>query len=357
MIAKTITNHDPNASAIRHAMLQWYDGNRRVLPWRSDPAVTPDPYHVWLSEVMLQQTTVQAVIPYFLKFISLWPNVQSLAAASQEDVLREWAGLGYYSRARNLHKCAAVIMADHNGQFPTDTKTLKSLPGIGDYTAAAIRSIAFDIPATVIDGNIERVLSRLYTIQTPLPDSKPIIRQYATPLFEGENTDRPSCFAQSLMDLGAMICTPKSPKCPICPVRKYCGAYDEGKPDLYPLRKKKIPVPQKHAYVFLYIDRDRHYVLIERRGDKGMLAGMTGFPTTEWISADEDLPDIDGKIIKNMQVKHVFTHFALTLTPVIRTIDTTEHGERIRYEDVENAGLPTLFTKVWKLMKNQPDMI
>lgn len=357
MIAKTITNHDPNASAIRHAMLAWYDKNRRVLPWRSDPAVTPDPYHVWLSEVMLQQTTVQAVIPYFLKFISLWPDIKSLANAAQEDVLREWAGLGYYSRARNLHKCALVIVNDYNGQFPDDTKSLKSLPGIGDYTAAAIQSIAFDIPATVIDGNIERVVSRLYTIKTPLPDSKPIIRNYAVPLFEGKNTDRPSCFAQSLMDLGATICTPKSPQCPVCPIREWCRAYSEGQADLYPMRKKKTPIPQKHAYAFLYMDYANKRVLIERRGEKGMLGGMTGFPTSEWIFTDTALPATQGQILQNMQIKHVFTHFALTLTPVIRTINGDEHGEWVGFDEVENAGLPTLFAKIWKLIKNQPDMI
>ena len=194
-------------------MLNWYDGHARVLPWRSKPFENPDPYHVWMSEVMLQQTTVQAVIPYFEKFINIWPTVQDLAKASQDDVMREWAGLGYYSRARNLHKCAKMLVENYDSQFPSDVKMLKSLPGIGDYTSAAISSIAFNIPATVIDGNIERVISRLYRIDTPLPDSKPAIREVADNLFIDKNINRPSCFAQSLMDLGATICTPKNPLC------------------------------------------------------------------------------------------------------------------------------------------------
>jgi len=351
MIAKIITNHNPNASAIRCAMLVWYDKNRRDLPWRSDFTTIPNPYHVWLSEVMLQQTTVQTVIPYFLKFISLWPDIRSLAAATQEDILREWAGLGYYSRARNLHKCALVIVNHHDGQFPKDASLLKSLPGIGDYTTAAIQSIAFDIPATVIDGNIERIISRLHVIETPLPFSKPVIRDYAKFLFEGKNLDRPSCFAQSLMDLGATICTPKSPKCPVCPVQQWCEAYKVSAVNAYPKRKKKIPIPQKHAYAFLYMDYTNKCVLVKRREEKGMLAGMMGFPTGEWISVDKILPEIEGKILQHLQVKHVFTHFSLTLIPVIRTMNRDEHGEWITFDDVEKIGLPTLFTKLWKSIK------
>ena len=223
-----------NDVKIRNEMLSWYDAHARVLPWRSKPSERPDPYYVWLSEVMLQQTTVQAVVPYFEKFISIWPTVHDLASATQDDVLREWAGLGYYSRARNLYKCAQAIVSEHDGIFPNSVKTLKSLSGIGDYTSAAIASIAFDIPSVVIDGNVERVISRLHRIDAPLPDSKTIIREYAQNLFIGDNTDRPSCFAQSLMDLGATICTPKSPKCEICPISKYCVAFEHCDAQVYP---------------------------------------------------------------------------------------------------------------------------
>lgn len=356
MTAQTISKQDRNTSAIRDAMLDWYDRHRRVLPWRSDPHVMPDPYHVWLSEIMLQQTTVQAVIPYFIKFIKQWPDIGALAAATQDDVLREWAGLGYYSRARNLHKCAQAVLAEYSGQFPQSISELKSLPGIGDYTAAAIMSIAFDAPATVIDGNVERVISRLYAIDTPLPDSKPLIREYAVPLFEGDNTDRPSCFAQSLMDLGATLCTPKSPKCPLCPIKSMCAAYQTGQADQYPFRKKKTPIPQKHAYVFIYLEPEQNQIFVVRRPEKGMLGGMVGFPTSEWIDLSDSLPETDGMIVKE-KVKHVFTHFALTLTPVICTLDKSLDGVWIDCDAVDDAGLPTLFMKVWKLMKNQLDMV
>jgi A/G-specific adenine glycosylase len=298
-----------------------------------------------MSEVMLQQTTVQAVIQYFEKFISIWPTVQDLAAAPQEDVMREWAGLGYYSRARNLHKCARVIVDEYDGQFPQDIKALKSLPGIGDYTSAAISSIAFDTPAIVIDGNIERVISRLYRIETPLPDSKPIIREYAEPLFIGENTDRPSCFAQSLMDLGATICTPKSPKCMICPINNYCEGYKQQDAERFPLKKKKAKIPEKHAVAYIYIHDGK--VGIETREEKGMLGGMVGFPTSEWV-------DIKYEIVEShdvtRKIRHVFTHFALTLYPQIiyQKTDTM-----IPYNEINDVGLPTLFKKLWNMVRSE----
>lgn len=362
MMAKTISKHGPDASAIRDAMLGWYDRHRRVLPWRAEPGVVPDPYRVWLSEVMLQQTTVQAVIPYFMKFVTLWPDIKALAAAPQDDIMREWAGLGYYSRARNLHKCAVTVADDFDGQFPQDPAALKSLPGIGDYTAAAIRSIAFNRPATVIDGNIERVVSRLYRIDIPLPEAKPVIRHYAAPLFEGDNTARPSCFAQSLMDLGASICTPKSPKCGVCPINQWCAAHaSEGMAEIYPMRKEKASLPQKHGHAFLYIDSGNKKVLVEKRPEKGMLGGMTGFPTGEWTDAGIPLPDMPGAV-QNRKVKHVFTHFALTLTPVVVKMSENDNGtiatgRWVGFSEIETAGLPTLFKKLWKLMKDHPDML
>jgi len=332
-------------SQIRSAMLSWYDDHARVLPWRSTPDQKPDSYHVWLSEVMLQQTTVQAVIPYFEKFITRWPTVLDLAKASQDDVMREWAGLGYYSRARNLHKCAVTVANDYGGEFPSDIKTLKSLPGIGDYTSAAIASIAFDVPATVIDGNVERVISRLYRIRAPLPDSKPVIRDYANPLFVGDNLDRPSCFAQSVMDLGATICTPKSPKCYLCPINEYCEAHHEGDATIYPIKKKKAKIPERHAVAYIYINDGQ--VGVERRPEKGMLGGMMGFPTSEWIDISQDLPQMTDH---NNKIRHVFTHFALTLYPVVLR---KPHDKMVKYEEIDAIGLPTLFQKLWNVIKSE----
>ena len=336
---------DHTPSQIRDAMLNWYDKHARALPWRAKYGVRPDPYHAWLSEVMLQQTTVRAVIPYFEKFITIWPSINGLANAKQEDVLREWAGLGYYSRARNLHKCAVTIVRDYDGRFPENQKDLKSLPGIGDYTSAAILSIAFDHPATVIDGNVERVISRLYRIKRPLPESKPIIKTYALPLFEGDNKNRPSCFAQAMMDLGATVCTPKSPQCGVCPVSKYCEAYMVGDPAKYPWKAKKTKLPEKHAVASIYLSNGK--VGIETRPETGMLGGMVGFPTGEWVSISKNLP---GNFDKKRKIRHVFTHFALTLYPEIITGKT---DNMIPINDIETIGLPTLFKKLWNVVKSE----
>lgn len=300
----------------------------------------------------MQQTTVGAVKDYFIKFIDFWPRVEDLAAASQDHVMREWAGLGYYSRARNLHKCAQVIVRDFNGQFPSDVKILKSLPGIGDYTSAAIASIAFDAPATVVDGNIERVISRVYRIDDPLPDSKPMIKNHARIWFEGDNKDRPSCFAQSLMDLGATICTPKSPKCMLCPIHKFCAGYHVGDESDYPKKKPKSKLPEKHAVVYIYNHGGQ--IGIETRPEKGMLGGMVGFPTSEWVDVKEGL-DPQNSLNKsgnddNHCVRHVFTHFALTLYPQIIHEKT---DIMIPFKDVEEIGLPTLFKKVWNMVESQ----
>lgn len=333
-----------NASQIRTEMLSWYDEHARVLPWRSKPTEQPDPYHVWLSEVMLQQTTVGAVIPYFEKFISIWPTVRDLANESQDDVLKEWAGLGYYSRARNLHKCAQVIMNEYDGVFPMDAKALKSLPGIGDYTSTAISSIAFDIPSTVIDGNVERVISRLYRIEEPLPHSKPIIREYADKLFIGENTDRPSCFAQSLMDLGATVCIPKTPRCGACPVQQFCQGYKRGDAKDLPKKIKKKKIPEKYARAYIHIHDGK--IGIEKRPEKGMLAEMIGFPTSEWT---EDKVHELSNYEQSHKIRHVFTHFALTLYPVIirEKVD-----QMVDISNIDDIGLPTLFKKLWNMIKS-----
>jgi len=326
-------------------MLSWYDDHARILPWRSKPYERPDPYHVWLSEVMLQQTTVQAVIPYFEKFITLWPRVNDLAQASQDDVLKHWAGLGYYSRARNLHKAARHIVEKYNGKFPSDIKSLKSLSGVGDYTSAAIASIAFDRPASVIDGNVERVISRLYRIDVPLPDSKPIIREFAEQLFVGDNQDRPSCFAQSLMDLGATICTPKSPKCMICPIKDMCAGHAHGDASTYPRKRKKKKIPEKHAVAYIY-HHDGH-VAIEKRPESGMLGGMAGFPTSEWVEQEQPLSQ---SVDSSVKIRHVFTHFALTLYPVILNQKT---DNMVPYNAVDDLGLPTLFQKLWNMIRSE----
>ena len=342
-----MTDNDNTPSILRDAMLNWYDGHARVLPWRSKPGIKPDPYHVWMSEVMLQQTMVPAVMKYFTKFTEIWPTVHDLANAAQEDIMREWAGLGYYSRARNLHKCAKVIVSDFDGVFPSDVKTLKTLPGIGDYTSAAIASIAFDAPATVVDGNVERVISRVYRIQDPLPDSKSMIKQLASNWFEGKNTDRPSCFAQSLMDLGATICTPKSPKCMLCPIRDYCDGYSVGDGAEYPKKKAKQKIPEKHAIVYLYVSNGK--IGVETRPEKGMLGGMVGFPTSEWVPSTEDIP-MERGVLQKYKIRHVFTHFALTLYP---QIIQDEKGNMIPFDQVSQIGLPTLFKKVWNMIESQ----
>ena len=325
-------------------MLSWYDNHARVLPWRSKSYERPDPYHVWMSEIMLQQTTVGAVVKYFEKFTSIWPSVHDLASAPQDDVMREWAGLGYYSRARNLHKCAKVIVDEYEGKFPRDVKTLKSLPGIGDYTSAAIASIAFDVPSTVIDGNVDRVVSRLYRIKEFLPKSKPIIRRHADHLFVGNNTNRPSCFAQSLMDLGATICTPKSPKCGVCPIHDACAGYIKGDAVKFPLKKKKEKIPEKHALTYIYVDNGM--VGVEKRPDKGMLGGMVGFPTSQWVDVKDK---INADLGSEIKIRHVFTHFALTLYPII--INKAE-GRMVAIDEIDHIGLPTLFQKLWNMIKS-----
>ncbi len=308
--------------------------------------VRPNPYHVWLSEIMLQQTTVQAVKPHFEKFISIWPDVKALADAEREDVLKEWAGLGYYSRARNLHKCANEIVNEYDGAFPQDIQELKKLPGIGDYTSAAIASIAFDVPATVIDGNVERVVTRLYRIQTPMPTAKPEIKTKAKLLFQGENTNRPSCFAQSLMDLGATICTPKNPACVLCPIHDYCEGYKHGDASLYPIKLPKKKLPEKHALAYIYFKDNK--IGIETRGETGMLAGMKGFPTSEWVDVKEALPEVGYDASR--KIRHVFTHFALTLYPVIMF---ENHENMIDFNDVDDIGLPSLFQKLWNMIKSE----
>lgn len=299
----------PDASAL----LAWYDRHRRRLPWRAEAGRTADPYHVFLSEIMLQQTTVKAVGPYFVDFLRRWPRVSDLAAAPLEEVLSAWAGLGYYARARNLHACAKAVVERHGGAFPDDEAALLELPGIGPYTAAAIAAIAFNLPAAPVDGNIERVVSRLYAIDTPLPKGKVEIRARTAALVPPA---RPGDFAQAMMDLGATICTPKSPACSLCPWMEPCTARAEGLPARYPVKAPKGEKPHRQGIAFLAVRADGA-ILLRTRPDKGLLAKMTEVPSTPWAA---DLPDPLAHAPLEAQwrrlpgrVEHVFTHFSLTL--------------------------------------------
>lgn len=338
-------------------LLDWYDRHARSLPWRVPPAarkagVLPDPYRVWLSEIMLQQTTVAAVKDYFHKFTTLWPTVQALAAARDEDVMAAWAGLGYYARARNLLKCARAVVEHHGGQFPNDHAALLTLPGIGPYTAAAIAAIAFDDPQTVLDGNVERVMARLHDDPTPLPGAKPLFTQYAAALTPQQ---RPGDYAQAVMDLGATICTPKRPACGLCPWRPACAAWANGTAADLPRKapKKRKPTRQGTAYLARRVDGAW---LLERRPDKGLLGGMLGWPGTDW---SEDIPAeappirAEWKTLPG-EARHTFTHFHLHLTvktalvPMERSPD---RGDFVPLEDFSPADLPTVMRKAFDLTK------
>ena len=296
-------------------LLDWYDRHARTMPWRVGPAdrqsgVVPDPYRVWLSEVMLQQTTVAAVRDYFMRFTTRWPDVRALAAAPDDQVMGEWAGLGYYARARNLLKCARVVADQHDGQFPDTYDALLKLPGIGPYTAAAIAAIAFDRPETVLDGNVERVMARLYDIHDPLPGSKPVLKERAAALTPDL---RPGDYAQAVMDLGATICSPKSPACGICPVRAPCHARAAGTQAELPKKSPKKPKPTRYGHVYVAQRRDGA-MLLERRPDKGLLGGMLGWPGSDWSDAPSPAPPFPADWQElHGEVRHTFTHFHLIL--------------------------------------------
>ena len=305
--------HSDNEAA---AILAWYDRNRRTMPWRAPPGKTPDPYRVWLSEIMLQQTTVATVGPYFERFLALWPTVAALADAALDDVLHAWQGLGYYARARNLHRCAGVVAGAHGGHFPETEAGLRELPGIGRYTAAAITAIAFDRRATVVDGNVERVMARRFRVTDPLPDSKAVLYDLADSLTPDE---RPGDYAQAVMDLGATICTPRSPKCLLCPWSDTCAGRDIAAE--LPRRAPKKVRPLRRGVAF-WLRRDDGAVLLRRRPESGLLGGMIEVPSTEWregppISQDdaEPLAPLPGRNWRMLPgfVAHGFTHFRLEL--------------------------------------------
>ncbi len=334
-------------------MLEWYDRNRRDLPWRAAPGITPTPYHVWMSEIMLQQTTVATVKAYFEKFLDRWPTVQDMAAVPQEEILKEWAGLGYYARARNLHKCAIVVTEEFGGIFPKTEAALRALPGVGDYTAAAVASIAFGEPAAVVDGNIERIITRVFRIQEQIPKARKIIKEHVA---EVTPAKRPGDFAQAMMDLGASHCSPKKPSCLLCPISSLCAAQKHGDMETYPRKAPKKVKPTRRAYSF-WLEHDGH-VLLQRRPDSGLLGGMPGFYSTTWEERS-DFPKKEEWLQHRPSedywkpfeeiAKHTFTHFHLET----RLLKAKAH-EKYNVEDgfwhpidqLADIGLPTVFKKI-----------
>jgi len=327
------------------------------MPWRATRGRRPNPYHVWLSEIMLQQTTVVTVGPYFLKFIDRWPTIADLAAASQDEVLAAWAGLGYYARARNLHKCAKYVVENCDGRFPKTVEALLELPGIGPYTAAAISSIAFDLPAVAVDGNVERVVSRFFAITEPLPLSKPAIRAGAAQLADA-NT-RSGDFTQACMELGATICTPRSPKCGICPWREDCVARIMGIQEQLPAKVAKTAKPVRYGKVF-WVHNGKGSFLIHKRIGQGLYEGMYQLPTTVWITDDKDARDLQPPLrISRLRpvgatVRHSFTHFDLVLE--LWMGDTKNPALKdavwITPDNLDDYALPTLMKKAIRLCAN-----
>ncbi len=318
---------------IAAALLGWYDAHARILPWRSPPGTPPpDPYRVWLSEIMLQQTTVAAVKPYFEAFTSRWPDVTALAAADEAELMAAWAGLGYYARARNLLACARTVAAA--GRFPDSETELLKLPGIGPYTAAAIAAIAFGQRAVVVDGNVERVTARLFASDAP----KTGLRTLADRITPDR---RPGDFAQAMMDLGATICTPRSPKCPLCPLADHCAGRDRA--EQFPVKPPKTKRPERKGAIFWLVRGDE--VLLVRRPPKGLLGGMRALPTGPWAEADPGLEGAPATVEWRSagSVRHIFTHFALEAT--VWRAEGDAAGEWWPIALIEDAGLPTLFAK------------
>ena len=345
-------------------LLAWYDRHARRLPWRvaprrehadgvarALPGEPIDPYRVWLSEIMLQQTRVAAVIPYFEKFVARWPTVHALARAPQEDVMAAWAGLGYYARARNLHRCAQMVSAQLGGVFPDTEDGLAELPGVGAYTAAAIASIAFGRAAAAVDGNVERVMARLYGVAEPLPKSKTQLRALASALVPEQ---RPGDYAQAVMDLGATICTPARPVCGLCPWNAACVAHRDGDPESLPARAKKER-PTRHGVAFWVERASDGAVLLRRRPQEGLLGGMVEVPGTPWRDApwshDEALAHApiagEWRPLRG-DVRHTFTHFHLTLSVVAARSGDEIDGQWCPRQDIAEAGLPSLMRKVAK---------
>jgi A/G-specific adenine glycosylase len=379
-------NSPVTAKAMRHdvaseassrpaLLLDWYDRHRRRLSWRPLPGQSAEPYRVWLSEIMLQQTGVKTVGPYFEKFLARWPDVAALGRASLDDVLRMWAGLGYYSRARNLHACAVAVLRDHGGLFPNTEEGLRSLPGIGTYTAAAIAAIAFGRRTMPVDGNIERVISRLFAVEQALPQAKPLIRQLATTLLEeapvgdvksragnvksraGEVKSRAGDSAQALMDLGASICTPRKPACALCPLNADCVSRARGDPETFPRKApKKTGAPRRGA---AFVVTRGNEMLIRTRPEKGLLGGMVEVPNSSWLAAQDDksalqqAPVLNGVARwhrKTGVVTHVFTHFPLELVVYTASASARARAPRgmrwVPISALADEALPNVMRKV-----------
>ncbi len=336
------------------ALLDWYDRHRRKLPWRAPPGERADPYRVWLSEIMLQQTTVKAVAPYYKRFLARVPTVARLAEAPLDDVLKAWAGLGYYARARNLHACAQALAERHGGRFPDSEAALAALPGIGAYTAAAIAAIAFDLRATPVDGNVERVVARLFAVEEALPGAKPTVRQLAMTLTPDR---RAGDFAQAMMDLGATLCTPKKPACTLCPWVEACAARARGDAETFPRRAGKRAGKLRRGAAFVAVRSDGR-LLVRTRAPKGLLGGMTEVPTSDWTHefdaarARKSAPRLAGARWKRVPgvVTHVFTHFPLELAVHVARVGAAAKppaGMRwVALADLAGEALPNVMRKV-----------
>jgi len=334
-------------------LLAWYDRHRRVLPWRARRGEKPDPYRVWLSEIMLQQTSAKTAAPYYSRFVARWPTVDALGQASLDDILRAWAGLGYYARARNLRACAHAVVELYGGKFPADLAALRALPGIGDYTAAAVAAIAFDVPAVPVDGNVERVVARLFAVEDELPFAKAKIKQLAASLL-------PACragdFAQALMDLGATLCSPKRPACVLCPWNECCVAFERGDPETFPRKASKREGRLRYGAAFVALRADAR-VLLRQRPEKGLLGAMTEVPGTAWAhdfeltSALKSAPRLKAKWRRLPGVvTHVFTHFPLELTVFVaevpRATPAPKRARWVRLADLRGEALPSVMRKV-----------
>lgn len=342
-------------------LLDWYDRHARVLPWRISPqnrsvGEMPDPYRIWLSEIMLQQTTVATVKSYFEKFITTWPTLEALASAKRDDVLKAWAGLGYYSRARNLKACADMIVSDYGGKFPETPDQLKKLPGIGDYTASAMASIAFDKSETVVDGNVERVISRLFAIEEPLPAAKKIIKAHAATLTPKK---RPGDYAQAMMDLGATICTPKRPACALCVWREACQACRTNSQEDFPRKSPKKVKPTRYGWAFVAV-REDGAILLRRRPDSGLLGGMTEIPGTVWSAEKPKAPFAAAPFQAGWAqqcgtIRHTFTHFHLEIDVVTNTFPQDHKpAKNCWWADrraVADEALPTVMKKIIEAAK------
>ncbi len=339
----------PSHGSLRARLLAWYDRHRRDLPWRAPRGARANPYAVWLSEIMLQQTTVPHATPYFLAFIARWPTVGDLARADDAEVMAAWAGLGYYARARNLLACARAVTRDHGGAFPDDEAGLRTLPGVGEYTAAAIAAIAFERPANVVDGNVERVMARLFAVETPLPAGKRDLKRLAASLVTSE---RPGDWAQALMDLGSAVCRPTSPACEACPLAPDCQARASGAPQAYPRRAAKVARPHRHGVVYRIIRNGA--VALVRRPPRGLMGGMLALPTSDWrpdpfttAEAVAAAP-IAAAWVDAGAIEHAFTHFSLTL----RVFEAHANGGDDAWIwtplDDARASVPSAFAKALK---------